>query len=54
MSGATRTIARNTVVQAAADILGKVATLAFYVVMARELGSTGSATSRSRCRWRSC
>ena len=41
MSGATRTIARNTVVQAAADILGKVATLAFYVVMARELGESG-------------
>jgi O-antigen/teichoic acid export membrane protein len=41
MSGATRTIARNTIVQAAADILGKVATLAFYVVMARELGESG-------------
>jgi O-antigen/teichoic acid export membrane protein len=37
----TRTIARNAGVQAAADILGKVASLAFYVVMARELGKHG-------------
>lgn len=36
-----RVIARNTGVQAAADILGKVASLAFYVVMARELGQRG-------------
>lgn len=38
---AARVIARNTGVQAAADILGKVASLAFYVVMARELGQRG-------------
>jgi O-antigen/teichoic acid export membrane protein len=35
------TIARNAGVQAAADLLGKVASLAFYVVMARELGQHG-------------
>ena len=37
----SRVIARNTGVQAAADLLGKVASLAFYVVMARELGQRG-------------
>ena len=37
----SRVIARNTGVQAAADLLGKVASLAFYVVMARELGQGG-------------
>jgi O-antigen/teichoic acid export membrane protein len=36
-----RTVARNTSVQAVAEVLGKVATLAFYVVMARELGQEG-------------
>ena len=36
-----RTIARNTSVQAVAEILGKVASLGFYVVMARELGQEG-------------
>jgi O-antigen/teichoic acid export membrane protein len=36
-----RTIALNTGVTAAADVLGKVASLAFYVVMARELGQAG-------------
>ena len=36
-----RTIARNTGVQVAADILGKLASLAFYAVMARELGQQG-------------
>jgi O-antigen/teichoic acid export membrane protein len=36
-----RTIARNTSVQAVADVFGKVASLAFYVVMARELGQEG-------------
>jgi O-antigen/teichoic acid export membrane protein len=33
-----RRIARNTTVQATADAIGKVASLAFYVVMARRLG----------------
>lgn len=33
-----RRVARNTGVQVVGDIVGKVATLAFYVVMARELG----------------
>jgi O-antigen/teichoic acid export membrane protein len=37
----SRVIARNTGVQVAADLLGKVASLAFYVVMARELGQGG-------------
>ena len=41
MSGIARVIARNTGVQAAADILGKLASLAFYAVMARELGQDG-------------
>jgi O-antigen/teichoic acid export membrane protein len=41
MSGAARTIARNTGVQAVADVLGKLASLAFYAVMARELGQAG-------------
>jgi O-antigen/teichoic acid export membrane protein len=36
-----RTIVRNTSVQAGADMLGKVASLAFFVVMARELGQEG-------------
>ena len=36
-----RTVARNTSVQAGADILGKLASLAFFVVMARELGQEG-------------
>ena len=36
-----RTIARNTGVRAEADVLGKVASLAFYAVMARELGRHG-------------
>jgi O-antigen/teichoic acid export membrane protein len=36
-----RIIARNTSVQAVAEVLGKVATLAFFVVMARELGQEG-------------
>jgi O-antigen/teichoic acid export membrane protein len=35
------TIARNTWMRAGADALGKVASLAFYAVMARELGQTG-------------
>jgi O-antigen/teichoic acid export membrane protein len=38
---AVRTIARNTSVQAGAEVLGKVASLAFFVVMARELGQDG-------------
>ena len=41
MTGIARVIARNTGVQAVADILGKLATLAFYAVMARELGQAG-------------
>jgi O-antigen/teichoic acid export membrane protein len=36
-----RTVARNTSVQAIAEVLGKVATLALFVVMARELGQEG-------------
>src|SRR3954452_23227200 len=36
-----RTIARNTGVTAAADVIGKVASLGFYVVMARQLGQAG-------------
>ena len=36
-----RTIARNTGVQAAAEVVGKLASLAFYAVMARELGQHG-------------
>lgn len=36
-----RTIARNTAVQAGGEIATKIASLAFYVVMARELGSAG-------------
>lgn len=36
-----RTIARNTGVTAAADILGKLASLGFYAVMARELAQSG-------------
>jgi O-antigen/teichoic acid export membrane protein len=38
---AVRMIARNTSVQAGGDVLGKVASLAFFVVMARELGQEG-------------
>jgi O-antigen/teichoic acid export membrane protein len=41
MEVSSRRIARNTSVQAVADALGKLATLAFYVVMARELGQRG-------------
>lgn len=40
MSG-LRTIARNTAVQAGGEIVTKIASLAFYVVMARELGAAG-------------
>ncbi|MFL5844532.1 MAG: flippase [Solirubrobacteraceae bacterium] len=36
-----RTIVRNTALQAGAEVLTKLASLAFYVVMARELGSAG-------------
>jgi O-antigen/teichoic acid export membrane protein len=35
------TIARNTAFQAGGDLLSKIASLAFYVVMARQLGSAG-------------
>lgn len=37
----TRTIARNALALAAADIVGKLASLGFYVVMARKLGEHG-------------
>jgi O-antigen/teichoic acid export membrane protein len=36
--GSARRIARNTGVQVAGDAVGKLATLAFYIVTARELG----------------
>lgn len=41
MSGGLRTIARNTAFQAGGEVLTKLASLAFYVVMARELGASG-------------
>ena len=37
----SRVVARNTGVRAGADVLGKVASLAFYAVMARQLGREG-------------
>lgn len=40
MSG-LRTIARNSALQAGGEVLTKLASLAFYVVMARELGTAG-------------
>ncbi|MCW2989716.1 MAG: Polysaccharide biosynthesis protein [Solirubrobacterales bacterium] len=40
MSG-LRTIVRNTALQAGGEVLTKLASLAFYVVMARQLGSAG-------------
>lgn len=36
-----RTVARNTMFQAGGEVLTKIASLAFYVVMARQLGSAG-------------
>lgn len=39
--GASRRIARNAVVRATGEIVAKVASLAFFVVMARELGPSG-------------
>jgi O-antigen/teichoic acid export membrane protein len=41
MTGVVRVVARNAGVQAAADLLGKIATLTFFVVMARTLGQAG-------------
>lgn len=38
---ATRTIARNTTLQAVAEMLGKLASFAFYAIMARQLGQDG-------------
>jgi O-antigen/teichoic acid export membrane protein len=38
---AARRVARNTSVQAVGEVLGKIASLGFYAVMARELGQAG-------------
>jgi O-antigen/teichoic acid export membrane protein len=38
---AVRTIARNTSLQAAAEMLGKLASVAYYAIMARKLGQEG-------------
>lgn len=40
-SGGIQRVASNTAIQAAADLIGKLASLAFYVAMARNLGQTG-------------